>query len=108
MNWTIATTSRNSYQPDQRIMHIEQQVVKRHALSKGFKFDSETKEKINFSTIKDIVLHNREKVLEADQMLFKRNKKNWTVFCENFKKKYSLVYNKRVLFNDLATLPFGF
>ena len=43
-----------------------------------------------------------------EQLTFKRNKKNQTVQTDVEMKKYGFVYDKRVLFEDLTTLPYGF
>lgn len=76
---------------------------------KGFKLDTKTnREKINFEIIKEIVLNDRSRKIKLQQMLFKRNKKNWSVECEQKEKFYGVVYDKRILLNNLSTLPFGF
>ena len=41
-------------------------------------------------------------------MKFVKNKKEWNIKTKIEKKKYGFVYDKRVLFEDLTTLPFGF
>lgn len=75
---------------------------------KGFRLNDKTKKIINFDSIKNIVFNDRLRKIEADQIQFTRNKKNWTVKSEIYKKKYSFVYNKRVVLDDLNTLPYGY
>lgn len=75
---------------------------------KGFTLNTSTKETINFDAIKRVVLQNRDENIQVEQMRFVRNKNNWTIRTDNHYKKYRFVYNKRVLFENLETLPFGF
>lgn len=75
---------------------------------KGFSLNSSTNELINFESIKRIVLEDRKKKIEADQLRFVRDKRDWSVKTETHKKVYQFVYNKRVLCNDFSSLPFGF
>ena len=37
-----------------------------------------------------------------------QNKKDWKIKTNIEKKNYGFVYDKRALFEDLTTLPFGF
>jgi hypothetical protein len=75
---------------------------------KGFAFTSNVDLKINFETIRDLVLGDRSSKINVEQLKFKRNKSNWDVFCETYDKLYGFVYDKRVLLADLSTLPFGY
>jgi hypothetical protein len=63
---------------------------------------------INYDSIKNIVCGNQNSKLFVDQRTFKRNKHTWEITTEEFKKCYGFVYDKRQLFPDLTTLPFGF
>ena len=85
----------------------DKQYVIHHAC-KRFSIKWWNKKVINFETIKDIVLNNRNRQIEADQLYFSRNKKNWTVQSDIIKKIYSFVYDKRFVLEDLTTLPFGY
>ena len=49
----------------------------------------------------------REKI-QVDQLKFVKNKKDWKIKTNIEKKNYGFVYDKRALFEDLTTLPFGF
>ena len=75
---------------------------------KGFKQYHETAKHINFDSIKNIVTSNRDKTIEVEQLSFERSKKDWNVSCEVRKKLYGFVYDKRVLLDDLTTLPYGY
>ena len=75
---------------------------------KGFSLNANTSKLINFDSIKDLVLNYRKRKIEAKQLIFTRDKKNWSVQCQENKKIYGFVYNKRRILDDLTTLPFGF
>ena len=64
--------------------------------------------KISFDSIKEIVLTNQNNKIDCEQLLFTRNKNDWSVQTHVVNKNYGMVYNKRVIQNDLTTLPFGF
>jgi len=82
--------------------------LKQKCVVKGFKLNCSTKKLINFESIKDIVLDNRQRLIEVEQLKFSRDKENWLVKTSMIKKKYRFVYDKRFLLDDLTTLPFGF
>jgi hypothetical protein len=75
---------------------------------KCFTQNLSTMNKINFEEIKHIVLNQRDKKIKVTQLKFKRNRVDWVVECNVEDKIYSFVYDKRVLFNDLTTKPFGY
>jgi hypothetical protein len=75
---------------------------------KGISQNVTTSEKLNFNSIKDIVCSARNKVIEVNQLKFFRSKFDWTVTCEEHKKLYRFVYDKRILLDDLTTLPYGY
>ena len=75
---------------------------------KGFTQNYLTSLKITFDEIKHIVCEDQEKKVHVEQLKFKRNKKNQTVQTDVENKKYGFVYDKRALFEDLSTLPYGY
>lgn len=75
---------------------------------KGFTLNSSTTDVINFEAIRRVVLQDQNERIEVEQMRFVRDKHQWTVRTESNFKKYRFVYNKRFLFNDLSTLPYGY
>ena len=60
------------------------------------------------NAIKNIVCEDQEKKITVDQLKFVKDKKDWTIKSKIEKKNYGFVYDKRVLFEDLSTLPFGY
>ena len=81
---------------------------KTHCTIKGFTQNHLTSLKLNYDTIKDIVRENQEKKIVVDQLKFTKNKKDWKIKTNIEKKNYGFVYDKRALFEDLTTLPFGY
>lgn len=75
---------------------------------KGFSFSTDVDLKINFESIRDLVLGDHSSKISVEQFKFKRNKSNWDVYCETYDKQYGFVYDKRVLLADLSTLPYGY
>ena len=81
---------------------------KTHCTIKGFTQNHLTSLQLTYDAIKDIVCENQDKKITVDQMKFVKNKKEWNIKTKIEKKNYGFVYDKRVLFEDLTTLPFGF
>ena len=75
---------------------------------KGFRLNYATNLQINFDEVKNIVLNDREKTLNVDQLKFQRNKNEFTVNTSVIKKLYSFKYDKRIMLPDYFTLPFGY
>ena len=48
------------------------------------------------------------KMIKVEQVKFKRHKSKWEVFCDILDKEYGLVYDKRVLLENLTTIPYGY
>ena len=81
---------------------------KTHCTIKGFTQNHLTSLKLNYDTIKDILCENQDKKIVVDQLKFTKNKKDWKIKTNIEKKNYGFVYDKRALFEDLTTLPFGY
>ena len=79
-----------------------------HCTVKGFSLNHIASLTVNYDSIKDIVCCEQDKKLAVDQLKFKRDPKNWTVSTEVVNKIYGFVYDKRILNDDLTTLPYGF
>lgn len=75
---------------------------------KGFTQNHITSLKLDMNAIKNIVCEDQEKKITVDQLKFVKDKKDWTIKSKIEKKNYGFVYDKRVLFEDLSTLPFGY
>lgn len=75
---------------------------------KGFTLNYIASLKLNFDSIKNIVLEDSAKQISVEQTKFTRNKTTWDITTTQIQKMYSFVYDKRVLFDDLTTLPYGF
>ena len=63
---------------------------------------------IDFDKIKKIVTTSEQLTENVEQNLITRDKTNWTVHTKTCRKKYRLVYDKRVILDDLSTIPFGY
>jgi hypothetical protein len=59
--------------------------------------------------MRDLVLNrNSEETISVEQNKFIRDKKDWTIRTETMLKQYRQVYDKRILYENFETLPFGF
>jgi hypothetical protein len=75
---------------------------------KGFTLNSVASEVINFDSVKDLILNNREEKLGVNQLKFTRDKKGWTVSTHVINKLYSFVCDKRIILDDHDTIPYGY
>lgn len=73
---------------------------------KGFQLNYIAEKVVNFDSIKKIVLEDRSP-LYVDQQKLTRSIKDWEINTSIIDKEYNLIYDKRILFDDLSTLPFG-
>lgn len=74
---------------------------------KGFSLNHSTSKVINFQKIKDIVLDcNVSTSVRVPQSTIQRKRGN--IVTQEGTKMYRLVYEKRVLLDDLSTIPFGY
>ena len=74
---------------------------------KGITLNFKNAKIIDFEKIRSIVFQqtNEEKV-QTNTIV--RNKKDWSLSTKNQIKTYKMIYDKRILFNNLTTLPFGY
>ena len=76
---------------------------------KGFTLNYENSHRINFSTIKDLVLvGSSQKINLPARNKICRNKYDNTVYNRMEDRNYSVVYTKRRVLDNYQTLPFGY
>ena len=79
-----------------------------HTKIKGFSLNIAASSTIDFQKIKEIVTSKEEIEIPIEQNTITRDKSNWTVQTKTFNKIYRQVYDKRIILNDLSTVPYGF
>ena len=76
---------------------------------KGFSVNYIASKSLNFDSMKDLVLSkNSERRIPVEQNIFIKSKEEWTIRSENVQKIYRQVYDKRILYENFETLPFGY
>ena len=76
---------------------------------KGFSVNFIASKKLNFSSMREIVINQKiDELVLVEQKQFTRNKANWSIKTESVFKKYRQVYDKRILLENFETLPFGY
>lgn len=75
---------------------------------KGFTLNNSANESINFDKMVELVQESSNTELNVKQLRFVRDKLNWSVSTEEMIKKYKTVYDKRILFDDFSTIPYGY
>jgi len=79
---------------------------------KGITQTHECSEKVNFDSIRELVEgylgDSRDCVINTPQRTIRRYKKRFLLKNAPFLKKFRVVYDKRRLFPDGTTLPFGY
>ena len=79
-----------------------------HCTVKGFTFNYLTNLKLNFESLKRVVVQDQTEKIPCEQLVFKRDKKRMTITTSVQNKMYGFVYDTRVLFDNFETLPFGY
>lgn len=79
-----------------------------HCKVKGFTLNYTASKLIDFDRMKRIVLEDNSITTEVEQKMIVRNKKEWSLKTKTQSKIYRLVYDKRVIQDDLTTLPYGY
>lgn len=74
---------------------------------KGFQLNYTASKVVNFESIKNIVLKDRSP-LYVKQPKIMRSTKTWDLSTSFIDKQYNLIYDKRILLDDLSTLPYGY
>ena len=55
-----------------------------------------------------MVLEDNSKKLSVEQLKFTRDKTNWNINTSIINKLYSFVHDKRIIVDNLDTLPYGY
>ena len=64
--------------------------------------------KVNFETMKEILLQDQNKKILVPQSRIKINKKSWHLVNTDIDKEYNMVYDKRILNQDFSSRPYGY
>ena len=79
-----------------------------HCTVKGFTFNYLTNLKLNFDSIKKIVIENQKEKITCEQLRFTRDKKKQTIQTSVQKKEYGFVYDTRILLDNFESKPYGY
>jgi len=79
-----------------------------HCTVKGFTLNYLASLKLNYESIKNVVCNEMNKKIQVDQYKFLRNRYDWSITSGPIKKLYGFVYDKRILNEDMTSLPFGY
>ena len=75
---------------------------------KGITLNNLASVKLNYESIKNIVVNDQTKTITVPQTKFTRNNMTWVVKTSSIDKKYGYYLKKRRVFSDLTTRPHGF
>jgi hypothetical protein len=82
---------------------------------KGFSLNYRNSLLINFDVMRDMVLNQKiqenpklKTVITVNENKITRNKYKCKIYNSKEVKRYRAVYNKRIIMNDLTTVPFGY
>ena len=77
--------------------------------TKGFTLNREAEQFINFSNMEEMLLESFPRVLNVHYpFTIQRNKRTLELRAVELNKKFKVTYDKRVILNDLSTVPFGY
>ena len=63
---------------------------------------------IEHQVLKNLILNKSSEKITTPQRKFVTDKKTWTIKTEMIEKKCGLTYNKRIILDDMNTIPFGY
>ena len=75
---------------------------------KGIQQTNIFSERVNFETMKEILLQDQKKTILVPQSRIKINKKSWHLVNTDVDKEYNMVYDKRILNQDFSSRPYGY
>ena len=75
---------------------------------KGFTLNNIASEVINFESMKNLILSNREEKLSVTQLKFTRALKGWSISTHVMNKLYSFCSDKRIILDNNDTIPYGY
>ena len=73
---------------------------------KGFSVNFIASQKLNFESMKELVINQNDDKINVEQNKFIRDKNEWAIRTETMHKQYRQVYDKRILFSNFETLPY--
>jgi hypothetical protein len=79
-----------------------------HSKVEGFSLNYAASRRIDFDKIKNIVCNIRQERVSVRQSTLVRNKNDWSLRTKTSDKIDRMVYDKRIICDDLSTLPYGF
>jgi len=81
---------------------------KTKCIVKGITQNSLASVRLNHETMKRIITQDQAETVTVPQLKFSRDKYTWAVKTETIDKKYGFIFDKRILFNNFTTLPYGY
>ena len=75
---------------------------------KGIQQSCLTSERLNFETIKEVLLYDQTRTIHVPQSKIRIKRKGWRLETVEMEKEYHMVYDKRVLGIDFYTYPYGY
>ena len=79
-----------------------------HSKVKGISLNFSASKKIDFNQIKSLVCNLSEEKILVTQKTIVRDKNDWSLCTKTTDKIYRMVYDKRVIREDLSTIPYGY